>query len=238
MLINVDYIYAYLLYSSTYIIYIYNIYYTCITYIYIYIVYSYIYAFARALQAQIRQKSHVDKMDMDCTYFWQNKTKTGGSTVWLALRCFLRKIENNNESKQREREREGRRKPVRLKRTHSNLSKSEAEQIKVSDVLNCLDFALQVIRGAGTVVKGIFDAVQKAAGKSQESWVSRRLRIFTWWFIVDSDAWIPCSFVENWKYSAQLVWLMVSRASGSADALTSDCQAWKHRPVATTWLNH
>lgn len=70
-------------------------------------IYSYIYAFARALQAQIRQKSHVDKMGMDCTYFWQNKTKTGGSTVWLALGCFLQKIENNNESKQREeRERE------------------------------------------------------------------------------------------------------------------------------------
>lgn len=36
-------------------------------------------------------------------------------------------------------------------------------------IFNCFDFALQVIRGAGTVVKGIFDAVQKAAGKSQES---------------------------------------------------------------------
>lgn len=228
-------VYTHIYYTVVHISYTYNILYMY----YIYMIYSYIYAFARALQAQIRQKSHVDKMGMDCTYFWQNKTKTGGSTVWLALGCFLQKIENNNESKQREeRERERRRKPVRLKRTHSNLSKSEAEQIKVSDVLNCLDFALQVIRGAGTVVKGIFDAVQKAAGKSQESWVSRRLRIFTWWFIVDSDAWIPCSFVENWKYSAQLVWLMVSRASGSADALTSDCQAWKHRPVATTSLNH
>ena len=113
-------VYTHIYYIVVHISYTYNILYMY----YIYMIYSYIYAFARALQAQIRQKSHVDKMDMDCTYFWQNKTKTGGSTVWLALGCFLQKIENNNESKQRE-ERERERETKETCQTQTNSQQPE-----------------------------------------------------------------------------------------------------------------
>ena len=141
-------VYTHIYYIVVHISYTYNI-------LYMYYIYIWYIHISTHLHVHYKHRSdrraHVDKMDMDCTYFWQNKTKTGGSTVWLALGCFLQKIENNNESKQREeRERERERDEGNLSDSNEltatwasqKQSKSKYQTFWTALILHCRWFAV------------------------------------------------------------------------------------------------